>query len=71
MAQNTLRSCEACGFLSTLSSEFTRIDGVTFDRACADQYRRGLAPVCEWVADAIANAKNAETAPAAPLQRRG
>ncbi len=48
-----LFSCRACGFLSTLGSEFTRIQGVTFDKDCAAAYERGEEPQRRWVEEKL------------------
>jgi hypothetical protein len=49
--------CRACGFLSTLGSEFTRVEGVRFDKDCAESHALGLEPGATWVREAIAEAK--------------
>ncbi len=46
--------CRCCGFLSTLGSEFTRVDGVLVDRLCAERVRAGDDRETRWLADARA-----------------
>jgi hypothetical protein len=41
--------CGACGFLSTVGSEFERIDGHIFDKCCAEKYRNKIEPEFEWI----------------------
>lgn len=48
-----LYTCRACGFLSTLRSEFSRRGGVLFDNGCLDRADSGDQTVAKWVAEAI------------------
>lgn len=61
--------CRACGFLSTLGSEFTRRDGVMFDRDCLERADAGEQPIAEWVADALARPDRYEDARHFPTPR--
>ena len=47
-----LHACEICGFLSTLGSEFTRVDGILVDKDCADRVGSGEQPHSGWFASA-------------------
>jgi hypothetical protein len=47
--------CRCCGFLSTLGSEFTRIDGLTVDKDCAEKIKQGMQPAVRWFAEAKAD----------------
>lgn len=49
----SLYFCRACGFHSSLSSNFEAIDGVLFDKGCAENYRSKKEPIATWVAEAI------------------
>lgn len=49
-----LYRCRACGFLSTLGSEFKRRDGVLFDTGCLDRAEWDET-TAQWIAEAIAS----------------
>lgn len=57
-----LYRCRACGFLSTLGSEFKRRDGVMFDKDCLERADAGEQPVARWVAEAVARPDRREDA---------
>ena len=44
--------CHCCGFLSTRGSEFTRIDGLTVDKNCAEKIKAGMQPALRWFQEA-------------------
>lgn len=46
--------CRCCGFLSTLGSEFTRIDGLTVDKDCAEKIRAKDQQAVRWFEEAKA-----------------
>lgn len=53
--------CRACGFLSTLGSEFKRRDGVLFDKGCLERAEWD-ANTARWIAEAIASPDREEDA---------
>lgn len=62
-----LYTCAACGYLSTLGTEFRRVRGILVDRECLKRAERGEEPVAQWVAEAIATTATPDPRPAIPL----
>lgn len=48
MVMPRLFACECCGFLSTLGSEFSRLDGRTVDNDCKAKIQSGEEPNTSW-----------------------
>ena len=46
--------CRACGFMSTLGSEFKRRDGILFDTGCLERGEWDPT-IARWIAQAIAS----------------
>lgn len=46
--------CQACGFVSTLGTQFVRIEGVLVDKQCASDFKDKKEPCTQWVEAAIA-----------------
>ncbi|ASW06330.1 hypothetical protein CKA34_10830 [Rhizobium sp. 11515TR] len=44
-------TCEACGFISTLGSEFVRASGHLFDKECWRAYEAKEEPQARWVSE--------------------
>lgn len=58
-----LHACAVCGFLSTLGSEFTRLEGLTVDKECAEHIKDGTSSAAKWFASAKARAAAKAVAP--------
>lgn len=53
--------CRACGFMSTLGSEFKRRDGVLFDAGCLERGEWDPT-IARWIAEAVASPDRDEDA---------
>ena len=49
--------CKACGFVSTITAEYSVISGLMFCIGYIDDYKRGIEPACQWIKDAIEQGK--------------
>lgn len=56
-----LFTCKACGFLSTLGSEFTSRQRVRFDNDCLENADAGREPWATWVRAALDKEAKART----------
>ena len=36
-----LIACEVCGFMTTMASKFTKVDGIMVDKECAERIANG------------------------------